>query len=251
MADLKALIVAAGRGIRMGPRGEMSPKGLLKVGDVPLVRRSVQLLQARGIKSIQIVTGHLAEQYEAEFEGTDGVELLHNPDFATTGSLRSMMRGLEDLQGPFVMLESDLIYESAALDAVSKDQSRIIVSGPTGAGDEVYIWARSNAQDKPVFETMSKDSQERPDAPLGELMGILCFTEADTEALKVAGRDLLVENPKSDYESAVIKLAQTRDIGCHLIPDLAWTEIDDEGMFGRAVDLVWPAIRQRDAVRSG
>lgn len=239
-----ALIVAAGRGIRMGPRGTLTPKGLLKINDTPLVARSVNLLQAKGVSRVRIVTGHLADQYEDIFGTMPGVELVHNPDFATTGSLRSMMTGLEDLSGPFVLLESDLIYETAALAPVLDGPSTILVSGVTGSGDEVYIWTR----DEIIFDTMSKKIDAQPRAHFGELTGLSRFDAEDTERLKTAARAVLAEDAKADYEDSVIRLAQTRDIACTLIPDLAWSEVDTEEMLSRAIGTIWPRIQERDTL---
>ena len=248
MTDLTALIIAAGRGIRMGPRGEYTPKGLLNVGGSALVQRSVQLLHERGIRAVRIVTGHLSEQYEAMFKDVEGVELVHNPDFATTGSLRSLVIGLFSMPRQLELLESDLIYERAALEAVGADKSRIVVSGETAAGDEVYIWTRQTSDGKPVFDMMSKDVTARPQDHFGELTGISIFTSKDMVSLKNAAQARFAADPKSDYESAVVLMAQTCEIDCHLIPDLAWTEIDDETMLARATKVVWPEIQNRDTL---
>lgn len=247
MSEFRALIVAAGRGIRMGARGQMTPKGLLKIDGVPLVMRSVRLLQARGISHVRIVTGHLSDQYEAMFRDMPGVELVHNPAFSTTGSLLSLATGLNGLHGPLLVLESDLIYEAASLVPLSAEASTILASGTTGSGDEVYIWTRQNAKGEPVFDDMSKDVSARSAKHHGELVGISAFTASDVEALHQAAAQILKENPKSDYEPAVVRMAKTRDICCHKIDDLAWTEIDDEVMYERALNTVWPAIQKRDA----
>lgn len=239
-----ALIVAAGRGIRMGPRGTLTPKGLLKINDTPLVVRSVDLLKAKGVSRVRIVTGHLADQYEDTFGATPGVELVHNPDFSSTGSLQSMMTGLKDLSGPIVLLESDLIYETAALAPVLEGPSTILVSGVTGSGDEVYIWTR----DGEVFDTMSKKIDAQTRSHFGELTGLSRFDADDTERLKVAAHAVLAEDPKADYEDSVIRLAQTRDISCTLVSDLAWSEVDTEDMLARATTTVWPRIQERDTL---
>ena len=70
MVDLSALILAAGRGIRMGPRGQLRPKGLLEIDGVPLVARSINLLRARGIPRIRIVTGHLDDSTAITLAGS-------------------------------------------------------------------------------------------------------------------------------------------------------------------------------------
>ena len=60
MAEFTALIVAAGRGVRMGARGQLTPKGMIALDGLPLVRASVMHLASRGIDRVRIVTGHLS-----------------------------------------------------------------------------------------------------------------------------------------------------------------------------------------------
>ena len=140
----QALILAAGRGVRMGPRGQNIPKGFIEVGGEFLVARSLSLLARAGIRDVTIVTGHLAERYD-ELPTLAGLQVttLHNPLFAEKGSFESLRVGLSAMRGPFLLLESDIIYEPRALDTVlaSGHDSVILTSGPTGAGDEVYVWA--------------------------------------------------------------------------------------------------------------
>ncbi|PSL18736.1 phosphocholine cytidylyltransferase family protein [Shimia abyssi] len=249
MADLSALILAAGRGVRMGPRGRLTPKGLLEIEGTPLVARSVNLLRARGIRHIRIVTGHLNDQYEAIFAAASDVELIHNPIYDTTGSLRSLVTGLDGVSGHVVVLESDVIYEARALSPVVAGETRLIVSGETNATDEVYVWSRPGANGAPAFDTMSKDINAQPAPHFGELLGITCFSAAQVLRLRAAAQTVLAEDRKADYESAVIELARDTDIEAVLLEDLAWTEIDDETMFARAINTVWPQIVARDGIK--
>ena len=64
MAVTQALILAAGRGVRMGPRGQSIPKGFIEVGGKTLIARSLALLARSGVRDVTIVTGHLADFYE-------------------------------------------------------------------------------------------------------------------------------------------------------------------------------------------
>ena len=64
MAVTQALILAAGRGVRMGPRGQSIPKGFIEVGGQTLVARSLARLARAGVRDVIIVTGHLADFYE-------------------------------------------------------------------------------------------------------------------------------------------------------------------------------------------
>ncbi len=246
-SDLDAVILAAGRGMRMGPLGKLTPKGLFSIGGERLVERSVRLLKERGIKRVRIVTGHLGDQYEALFGQVAGVELIHNPEYAQAGSLRSMMVGLEGLNGPVALLESDLIYERRALASLGPDQTLIMVSGETKATDEVYVWAQDQGGAHQRFVEMSKDITCRAEPHHGELAGVTCFSAESVAQLKTHAEAQFAASPASDYELAVVNFAQETPLACHKIDDLAWAEMDDETMYARARDVVWPRIQANDA----
>jgi NDP-sugar pyrophosphorylase family protein len=113
----RALILAAGLGTRLRGQWDEQPKGLLPVDGLSLIARSVAHLQAAGLRDIVLVTGHLASRYEEWASNLDGLRCVHNPDFARAGSFFSLCIGAAAQPGPFLLLESDLLYEPAALDA--------------------------------------------------------------------------------------------------------------------------------------
>lgn len=236
MAEFTALIVAAGLGVRMGARGRLTPKGLIALDGLPLVRASVMHLASRGIADVRIVTGHLGEMYRQEFSATPGVELIHNPDYDTTGSLRSLMTGLAGLEGPVMILESDIMYDPRALDPLIAAGSGMVLSGPTGAGDEVYVWTDADGN----LVDMSKRRDHRDEAHRGELVGICALAGEHLSPFRAAAGRLLEEKPKVDYEAGVVAFAADTPFACPLIGDLAWAEVDDEQMLAHAVEHIWP-----------
>jgi len=241
MGKITALILAAGRGVRMGVRGQLMPKGLIPVGGIPMVRQSVDMLQARGIEKIVIVTGHLREQYEALFSGED-VEFVYNDQYATTGSLHSLLVGLEHVDGDCLLAESDLIYAPQALEPMVCRSDRFLLSGPTGAGDEVYVWADRNADGRMILRDISKDSGARSDAHLGEMVGLISLSGQTVTRLRAVTQDLLRRAPAEHYEPGLVALSREVDIECILLPDLPWAEVDDEAMLEHAEQLVYPKI---------
>jgi UDP-N-acetylglucosamine diphosphorylase / glucose-1-phosphate thymidylyltransferase / UDP-N-acetylgalactosamine diphosphorylase / glucosamine-1-phosphate N-acetyltransferase / galactosamine-1-phosphate N-acetyltransferase len=61
----RALIPAAGRGVRAYPKTAHTPKVLLEIDGKPLIRRNIEILRDRlGIRDITIIVGHLSEQIE-------------------------------------------------------------------------------------------------------------------------------------------------------------------------------------------
>lgn len=241
MAIEQALILAAGRGVRMGHRGHSIPKGFIEVGGQSLVTRSLALLMQSGIRDVTIVTGHLAECYE-QLPPVAGITVstLHNPLYAERGSFESLRVGLAAMRGSFLLLESDIIYEPRALATVlaSVHESVILTSGPTGAGDEVYVWA-DEAGGTHRFRGMSKQRNTHADEPFGELVGISKISAA--LARELAARSDKAR-PDSDYESAVVRAAGDTAIACLRVDDLLWGEIDDEAMLTRVVAKLWPRL---------
>ena len=250
MNDITALIVAAGMGVRMGPRGELTPKGLIPMGGIPLVPQSVDTLRRWGVGRIIIVTGHLATQYHSAFDGSE-VELIHNADYASTGSLLTLMTGLAAVDGPVVILESDLIYAPQVLEGVKPGTDCFMVSGPTGAGDEVWTWTDPLSDDNRM-KVISKDRAARPEAPMGEMIGVTGLSASSVKRMHGVAARVLKEDPGAHYEQGLVELAQERPIECVFFPDVPWAEVDDEAMLAAAEAQVFPRIlAARDAAWSG
>lgn len=241
-----ALILAAGLGTRLGPRGREAPKGFLKLGERPIVEESIALLFEAGIRHVVIVTGHLAEFYEELRRSAPGlIKTVHNPDFATTGSLCSLACARGHIDGDLLLLESDLVYERRALVAALGDprEDLVLVSAPTGSGDEVWVEV-----DGGLLVSMSKDRSRLGAGVEGELVGISKLSRSLYAALCEVAEDPAAA--RGHYETeGLVALAPRRPIPCRLVPDLVWTEIDDEQALARARERVYPAILARDDVR--
>ena len=244
MLDIKAIFLAAGRGVRMGERGRMTPKGLISIGEQTFLEEAVATLVAHGIGNARAVTGHLAAHYgELAATRCPDLDLRHNPDFEMKGSLQSLLVGLEGEDGPCLLLESDLIFEPRAVAATiaRPDRSALLVSGATGAGDEVHVWA-DEADGELGLRDMSKRVDRWPDTPHGELVGLTYLTGDAVRHLKRIGPDLVRNNAMEDYENGLVELARSHPVTCPKVEDLAWAEVDDEAMLARAAEKVYPRI---------
>jgi mannose-1-phosphate guanylyltransferase len=85
---VKAFLLAAGRGTRMGEVGERTPKCLLEVGGKPLLGRWFDALARAGVTSVLVNTHHLADQvrgYVASIEPPLEVVIAHEPELLGSG----------------------------------------------------------------------------------------------------------------------------------------------------------------------
>jgi 2-aminoethylphosphonate-pyruvate transaminase len=241
-----AVILAAGMGTRLRDEVENIPKGFLRLGQQPIIEESIERLVAAGIRDIVIVTGHCADHYDRLAAGQDGlVRTVHNPRFADSGSMYSLYCARDVIDDEsFLLLESDLIYEPRALTEllVEPAADAILLSGPTGAGDEVWVETRDDN-----LVAMTKDREELTGYVAGELVGISKISaELFTLMQEIADRAFEM-SLRYDYETdCLVAAGARRSIRCPLVPDLVWAEIDDPGHLHRAREQIYPRIVQVD-----
>ena len=85
----RAIILAAGFGMRMVPINTEIPKGLLEVNGEPLIERIIKQLQEVGIKEIYVIVGFMKEKYEYLIDEFN-VELIVNSEYSVKNNLHSL-----------------------------------------------------------------------------------------------------------------------------------------------------------------
>tara|TARA_Y100001972_G_C7665355_1_gene336228 strand:+ start:3567 stop:4238 length:672 start_codon:yes stop_codon:yes gene_type:complete len=223
--------------MRLRPHTHEIPKGLLQVGKEKLVERSVRILQSKGIENIILGTGYLSDQYEA-FAKKHGFVTYINEDFATTGSFHTLCCGKEIIKENFLLLESDLLYDSAAIQSIldAKEKDVILCSGFTQSNDEVYVEALDG-----YLKNLSKDptALNHVDA---ELVGIWKISQSLYQ--KLLDHHKVAEDALSkDYEKAISDIANDYPVKLCLLEDLTWCEIDDEEHLERARKYIIPKLK--------
>lgn len=67
LLPVDAVLMAGGKGMRLRPLTENTPKPLLKVGDKPIIEYNIDRLAKVGVKNIHLSINYLGEQLEAHF----------------------------------------------------------------------------------------------------------------------------------------------------------------------------------------
>jgi L-glutamine-phosphate cytidylyltransferase len=112
---LKAIVLAAGLGTRMGEIAAEIPKGMVSFIGQPLLQRQAAVLKAAGLTDIVIVGGYRAEKLEEL-----GLPLVVNELYEETNMVYSLfcaeeqMRPDEDL----IIAYGDIVYEQRVLEAL-------------------------------------------------------------------------------------------------------------------------------------
>jgi dTDP-glucose pyrophosphorylase len=111
-----AVVLAGGRGSRLGPLTESTPKPMLHVAGRPILERIVLHLVGSGIFRIHLAVGHLAEQVRDHFgDGSDhGCTVTYLEEdparpLGTGGPLRGLLELESPPTDPLLVMNGDLV----------------------------------------------------------------------------------------------------------------------------------------------
>lgn len=122
-----ALLLAAGAGTRLG---NGSPKCLADVLGVPILGRLVSSLTEHGFERLVVVVGYRGEQIRDYLDAhSSGLEIqyIESRSYATTNNIYSLWLARHHMKTPFVLVESDLVFDSRLL-GLMRTSNRIAVS---------------------------------------------------------------------------------------------------------------------------
>lgn len=130
---MKAMILAAGRGERMRPLTDHTPKPLLPVAGKPLILWHLERLARVGFREIVINHAHLGEQIEALLgDGAAwGVDIVYSAEphgaLETAGGIANALPLLGD--APFLVVNGDIFcdWDFARARAVTLDLAHLVL----------------------------------------------------------------------------------------------------------------------------
>jgi N-acetyl-alpha-D-muramate 1-phosphate uridylyltransferase len=111
---MKAMILAAGRGERMRPLTDQTPKPLLKVGGKPLIVWHLERLAKAGFKEVVINHAHLGEQIEQALgDGSQwSLHIQYSPEKVALETAGGIANALPLLGSePFLVVNGDTFTE--------------------------------------------------------------------------------------------------------------------------------------------
>ncbi len=111
-------LLAAGSGTRLKPLTDDCPKCLTELHGIPILRRLISCLVEEGFSRLVVVVGYRDAQIRDYLERhASGLELdfVDCREYATTNNNYSLWRAREHIQEPFVLIESDLVFDSHLL----------------------------------------------------------------------------------------------------------------------------------------
>ena len=132
---MKAIILAAGKGTRLGHYTKDIPKGMLQFNGKSLIEHQVKTYRKCGIDDILIITGYKAEKIRIP-----NVRYIFNEDYETTNMVESLFCAEKEFNDDIVVSYADILFESEVLKRLIKHESDIVVT--TDIGWKEYWKAR-------------------------------------------------------------------------------------------------------------
>jgi choline kinase len=176
---MRAVILAAGRGSRMGALAENRPKCLVELAHQPLIRRQIAALRGGGVSTIGIVRGYLGHMIDIE-----DVTYFENAHWAETNMVMSLAAAAEWLQADSVVISyADIFFRSSIVRYLVDSSGDLVV-----AFDRSWrsLWGRRFVDPLSDAETFRTDASghlidigkrtTQIDDIEGQYMGLLKFT---------------------------------------------------------------------------
>jgi len=229
---MRALILAAGRGSRMGQLGDDRPKCLVELQGQRLIERQIAALRRGGVDEIGIVRG-----YRAAMIDFPGLAYFTNERWAETNMVMSLAAAAAWLRlGPVIVSYADIFYRSELVRGLADAPGQLIICYDRAWR---HLWTRRFADPLSDAETFRIDASGqlleiggktmRIEDIEGQYMGLLKFTppawraiEKLLSTLEVAIRDRL------DVTALLRRLLTGKELRIDTFgTDGQWGEIDN------------------------
>jgi choline kinase len=246
---MKAIILAAGVGNRLGADGKKHPKCLLAFDGKTLLQRHIEHLQGVGIEEIVIGVGYQAELVSAhlrEIEASATIRTVLNPDF-TRGSVISLwcLRSELDCGADVLVMDADVLYHRDILRALvdTSVANCFLLDQSFEAGDEpVKLCVRDGL----LVEFRKQLSPDLAYEYAGESVGFFRFNAPIAQRLARRTEHYQARDALHDehYEEAIrdLLLESPGDFGFEDITGTPWLEIDFPEDVLRAREQILPNI---------
>ncbi len=231
---MRALILAAGRGSRMGALGDVRPKCLVELDGRPLLDRQLAALRAGGARDIGIVRG-----YRKDMLNDPALSDFDNERWSETNMVMSLACAAKWLRAePVIVSYADIFYRGDLIRGLAGAPGELVISYDRHWRE---LWTRRFADPLADAETFRIDPRGKLleiggktgniDDIQGQYMGLLKFTppawaaiERLLSSLEPAVRDRL------DMTGLIRRLlAQSAVTISTYGTDGQWGEIDNAG----------------------
>jgi choline kinase len=224
---MKAIILAAGQGSRLGHLVDDRPKCLIDFNGRSLLDRQLDTLAANGVEEAVVVTGFRDDQIEAAIAARGrgpAVQTIFNPFYKVADNTGSLFMARAELSGDCLVWNGDTLVSNALMArVVANDQPGICVTidRKDGYDDDDMKVVEAGGILKAIGKRIS-------DGVNAESIGLLAFRAGGAEHFRAA-IDQAMRTPEGTtiwYLRVIHWLAQDGEIRVLDISGEEWGEVD-------------------------
>lgn len=216
------------------------PVGFLEIEDFKVIERIIKMLKQNGIEKIVIVTGYKSEYFEQLKSFDNTIHIVKNDYYKWTGNMASLALAEKELDGDFLIIENDLVFEDVAIERIinSSYKDCVLITNESGSGDEAFVEIREN-----YLYKISKDIHQFNKID-GEMIGI---SKISKEFFKLMLEEFSMNiNPYVNYEYIILDISREHKVGVEKIIDLVWGEIDNKNQYEMLIKNIMPRLRRKE-----
>lgn len=238
---MKAIILSAGQGSRLGHLTADRPKCLIDFAGRSLLDRQLDVLGAVGVRDVVVVTGFHDQQVEASLvrrRGGPAVRTLFNPFYKVADNLGSLYVARDELVGDCLVLNGDtLVSEALIRRVVGNDCPGICVTIDRKPGydeDDMKVEVGAGGRLRAIGKRLPADTVN------AESIGLIAFRRGGAERFRQA-IERAIRTPEGTtiwYLRVIHQLAQHSEVWTLDISGEEWGEVDFPPDVERATMLV-------------
>lgn len=233
---MELLILAAGRGSRLGKLTDEIPKGLLKINGNSIIQRQIDIIKKElKIEKINIATGYKSEKF-SEIKNVRKLLIKNWDQFNMVGTFLHAIKFKEiDLSNDLLLTYGDILIKEKFFNNFEfKNKFKIVLP-------IIDDWKKQweNRYDDPLsdLETLKYDSNfilteigQKPtsfDEIMGQFAGVIFIPRNQIKNFIKVANQLFLKNSKADMTGLLYDLIKQNNlIEVSKVPDSKWYEID-------------------------
>ena len=226
---MKAIILSAGQGSRLGHMVDDRPKCLIDFNGRTLLDRQLDKLEANGVHEAVVVTGfhdELVNQAIARRSGGPKVRTVFNPFYKVADNTGSLYMAREELSGDCLVWNGDTLVSTALMrKVVGNDRSGICVTVDRKDSYDDDDMKVIREPDSGQLRAIGKRISEGVNA---ESIGLLAFRSGGAEQFREAIERAMRtgEGTTIWYLRVIHHLAQNGEVWTFDINGEEWGEVD-------------------------
>jgi len=217
---MKAIIIAAGSGKRLGYKTEKIPKGLLEINGKTIIERQIEIFKNNEIKDIVIIVGPHKNKFNF-----DSVKYIEDLEYEKHDVLLSLMAAKKEIKGNIITTYSDILFDEKILQEIIRSKIDIGVvtdlnweqkyenrsQHPKSQADNVIIENNKIVKIKKNISKITENQQK------GEFIGIMKFSEKGSDIFVNEFNKIEKNKPDSFHDAKTFEKSYLTDMIQELI----------------------------------